>query len=161
MSADITWILKRLSVGGGIFTAENMEDIAARGITHIIDTQLEFDDSPLAELYNIKVCWCGVKDDYSAPDPKEFDKAIDFFESCWGNKENKLHIHCAGGVHRGPMFALLILVKLGKTLNEGMDMITSHRPISDFPHVYSRAVERYFEEQRRHNKSDSFSNRRY
>ena len=42
---DMTWITDRIAVGGGIETPENMEIVAKAGITHIIDMQIEFDDS--------------------------------------------------------------------------------------------------------------------
>ncbi len=48
MGIDITWVTERIGVGGGIWTAENMAAVARAGITHIIDMQIEFDDTPLA-----------------------------------------------------------------------------------------------------------------
>ena len=45
---DITWLTDRIAVGGGIWNAENMAKVARAGITHIIDMQIEFDDTPLA-----------------------------------------------------------------------------------------------------------------
>jgi hypothetical protein len=45
---DITWLTDRIAVGGGIWTSGNMAQVARVGITHIIDMQIEFDDTPLA-----------------------------------------------------------------------------------------------------------------
>ena len=47
MGIDITWVTERIGVGGGIWTAENMAAVARAGVTHIIDMQIEFDDTPL------------------------------------------------------------------------------------------------------------------
>src|SRR5450432_2545518 len=44
---DISWLTERIAVGGGIWNPENMAKVAAAGITHIIDMQIEFDDTPL------------------------------------------------------------------------------------------------------------------
>ena len=53
MGLDITWVTERIGVGGGIWTAENMAAAARNGITHIIDMQIEFNDTPLAEPHGI------------------------------------------------------------------------------------------------------------
>jgi hypothetical protein len=42
---DMSWITDRLAVGGGIWTESKMGDVARSGITHIIDMQMEFDDT--------------------------------------------------------------------------------------------------------------------
>ena len=46
---DMTWVTGRIALGGGIWSPENMAAVARAGITHIIDMQIEFDDTPLAE----------------------------------------------------------------------------------------------------------------
>jgi len=56
MGMDITWVTDRIAVGGGIWNAENMAAVSRAGITHIIDMQIEFDDTPLAEAHGIAVC---------------------------------------------------------------------------------------------------------
>ena len=54
---DMTWITPRIAVGGGIWNAENMAEVARAGITHVIDMQIEFDDTELAAPYGIEVLW--------------------------------------------------------------------------------------------------------
>ena len=44
---DITWLTDRIAVGGGIWNSDNMAKVARAGITHIIDMQIEFDDTEL------------------------------------------------------------------------------------------------------------------
>ncbi len=46
---DITWLTDRIAVGGGIWTLDNMEKVVREEVTHIIDMQIEFDDTPLGE----------------------------------------------------------------------------------------------------------------
>ena len=46
---DITWLDDRIAVGGGIWNGDNMAAVSRAGITHIIDMQIEFDDTPLAD----------------------------------------------------------------------------------------------------------------
>jgi hypothetical protein len=63
---DITWLTERIAIGGGIWNPENMATVAAEGITHIIDMQIEFDDTPLASAYGIEVLWNPTDDDFEA-----------------------------------------------------------------------------------------------
>ena len=56
---DITWLTDRIAVGGGIWTADNMARVAGKGVTHIIDMQIEFDDTPLG-LSMASRC-CGIR----------------------------------------------------------------------------------------------------
>src|SRR5438128_12550149 len=62
-SMDMTWVTGRIAVGGGIWTAENMATVARAGVSHILDMQIEFDDTALAAQHNILVQ--GIRTVYS------------------------------------------------------------------------------------------------
>ena len=51
---DMTWVTDQIAVGGGIWNERNMIEVVAAGITHIIDMQIEFDDTRLAEPYGLE-----------------------------------------------------------------------------------------------------------
>ena len=57
---DMTWVTDRIGVGGGIWTPENMAAVARAGVTHIIDMQIEFDDTPLGES-SAWIAVCGIR----------------------------------------------------------------------------------------------------
>jgi len=140
---DITWVTDRIAVGGGIWTADNMAAVSRAGITHIIDMQIEFDDTRLAEPHEIKVCWNPVDDDFEAKPPAVFARGVEFALTALNEPETKLFVHCAAGVHRAPMMTLALLGVLGWSLEDGMDLIETRRPAADFADVYVRSVERY------------------
>src|SRR6476660_9372429 len=71
---DMTWVTGRIAVGGGIWNAENMAAVARAGVTHIIDMQIEFDDTPLAERYGIHVLWNAIDDDFQPKPPAVFQR---------------------------------------------------------------------------------------
>ena len=77
---DITWVTDRIGVGGGIWNAENMAAVARAGITHIIDMQIEFDDTPLAKAHGIAVCWNPVDDDFEPKEAEVFERGVEFGE---------------------------------------------------------------------------------
>lgn len=144
---DLTWITDSLAVGGGIWTAKNMAEVARAGVTHIINMQIEFDERPLAEPYGIKVLWNPTDDDFQPKPPELFQRGVQFALEALHDDESKLFIHCAAGVHRSPMMALAVLCSQGWKLGEAMDLIEAKRPSADFADVYVDSVERYLEQQ--------------
>jgi protein-tyrosine phosphatase len=118
-----------------------MAKVAAAGVTHIIDMQVEFDDTPLAEGYGIEVFWNQVDDDFQPKPAEVFQPGIEFALAALEAPENKLLIHCAAGVHRAPMMALALLRAQGWDLQEAMELMEERRPVVDFADVYVRSVE--------------------
>jgi protein-tyrosine phosphatase len=145
MGLDITWITDRVGVGGGIWTAENMAAVARNGITHIIDMQIEFDDTPLAEPHEIKVCWNPIDDDFQMKPPEVFERGVEFAEAALEKDGTKLFVHCAAGVHRAPMMVLALLGAMGWKMEDALDLIEARRPAADFADVYVRSVENFLQ----------------
>jgi len=143
----MTWVTGRIAVGGGIWSAENMAAVAQAGITHIIDMQIEFDDTALAAAQGIEVLWNPVDDDFQPKPPEMFERGVGFARSALDQEGSKLFIHCAAGVHRAPMMALALLCSLGWKFGQAMELIETRRPVVDFADVYVRSVERFLEGQ--------------
>ncbi len=140
---DITWLDDRIAVGGGIWSPENMAKVSLAGITHIIDMQIEFDDTPLAEPHGIAVLWNPVDDDFEFKPPEVFKCGVKFALEALEDPKAKLFIHCAAGVHRAPMMTLALLGVMGWTVDDAMDLIEAKRPVADFAEVYVRSVEEF------------------
>jgi Dual specificity phosphatase, catalytic domain len=143
MGIDITWVTDRIGVGGGIWTAENMGAASRAGITHIIDMQIEFDDTQLAKPYRIAVCWNPVDDDFEPKPPQVFARGVQFALRALNEDGTKLFVHCAAGVHRAPMMTLALLGVMGWTVEDAMELIERRRPVADFAEVYVRSVEAF------------------
>jgi protein-tyrosine phosphatase len=140
---DMTWVMPRIAVGGGIWTEEKMIEVVRTGITHIIDMQIEFDDTPLAEPYGLNVLWNPTDDDFRSKPPELFQRGVEFALEALNDAEARVFIHCAAGVHRAPMMALAVLRALGFSLQGAMDMIQSRRNVVDFADVYVESVEEF------------------
>jgi len=147
LGMDITWITSRIGLGGGIWNEENMAELARMGITHIIDMQIEFDDTPLAEPHGIQVLWNATDDDFQPKPPELFERGVEFATEALEQPEGKLFIHCAAGVHRAPMMTLGVLCSMGWELGAAMDTISSRRPVVDFSDVYVDSVENFLQQQ--------------
>ena len=135
------------AVGGGIWTAENMAAVARAGVTHILDMQIEFDDTALAKPHGIKVLWNPIDDDFQPKPPEVFQRGVEFALNALDGKGTKLFVHCAAGVHRAPMMTLAILCSLSWKMAEAMQLIGVRRPVVDFANVYVGSVEKFLQQQ--------------
>jgi len=142
---DITWLTDRVAVGGGIWTADNMATVAAAGITHVIDMQIEFDDTPLGGPAGVEVLWNPTDDDFEPKPPELFRRGVEFAEQALGRDDAKVFIHCAAGVHRAPMMSLALLCSMGWGLDDAMELIQQRRPVVDFADVYVQSVEKFLD----------------
>ena len=140
---DMTWVTERIAVGGGIWTDDQMAELAGNGITHIVDMQIEFDDTEIAAPYGVQVLWNPTDDDFQPKDPDLFRRGVEFAVTALGKPQTKLYIHCAAGVHRAPMMALAVLRALGYSLEEATNLIETRRHVVDFADVYVRSVENF------------------
>jgi protein-tyrosine phosphatase len=147
LAIDMTWITDRIAVGGGIWNPENMAELARTGVTHIIDMQIEFDDTPLAEPHGLKVLWNATDDDFQSKPPELFERGVEFATEALDQPESKLYIHCAAGVHRAPMMTLALLCSMGWEVGAAMETISSRRPVVDFADVYVNSVENFLQQQ--------------
>jgi protein-tyrosine phosphatase len=140
---DMTWVTDRIAVGGGIWNDDKMIEVVRAGVTHIIDMQIEFDDTRLAEPYGVAVLWNPTDDDFQPKPPQLFRRGVDFALSALDDAESRVFIHCAAGVHRAPMMALAVLRALGFGLDDAIDMIQARRGVADFADVYVNSVENF------------------
>ncbi|MGH9511920.1 MAG: dual specificity protein phosphatase family protein [Terriglobales bacterium] len=141
----MSWVTGRIAVGGGIWADESMDEVAKAGVTHIIDMQAEFDDTPLAKPYGIKVLWNATNDDFQPKPSALFERGVDFALEALDVEGTKLFIHCAAGVHRAPMMTLAVLCSLSWNLQDAMQLIEARRPVVDFADVYVQSVAAFLE----------------
>jgi hypothetical protein len=147
LGMDITWITSRIGLGGGIWNEENMAELARMGITHIIDMQIEFDDTPLADAHGIQVLWNATDDDFQPKPPELFERGVAFAAEALEQPDSKLFIHCAAGVHRAAMMTLGVLCSMGWEIDTAMETISARRPVVDFADVYVSSVENFLQQQ--------------
>ena len=140
---DITWLTDRIAVGGGIWNVENMETLAAQGVMHVIDMQIEFDDTELGRLTGVEVLWNPTDDDFEMKPADMFRRGVDFAKKALDEDDAKLFIHCAAGVHRAPMMSLAVLCSMGWSLEDARELIEHRRPVADFADVYVESVENF------------------
>ena len=144
---DMTWVTGRIAVGGGIWNEDNMAQVADAGVTHILDMQIEFDDTRLAAPHGITVMWNPIDDDFQPKSADVFQRGVDFALGALEKEGAKLFVHCAAGVHRAPMMTLAILCSLGWKMADALRLIEAKRPVVDFADVYVNSVKGFLQEQ--------------
>jgi protein-tyrosine phosphatase len=142
---DMTWVTERIALGGGIWNARNMEELAQIGVTHVLNMQIEFDDRPLAEIHGIGVLWNPTDDDFLPKPPELLKRGVDFAQQALNDPEARLYVHCAAGVHRAPMMTLAILCAMDWEMEAALALIETRRPVVDFADVYVESVRRFLE----------------
>lgn len=143
---DITWVTDRIALGGGIWNLANMTDLARLGVTHVIDMQLEFDDTDLGDSVGIEVLWNAIDDDFQPKSPDIFQRGVEFAENALQDQDAKVFIHCAAGVHRAPMMTLALLGSQGWDIDQAMERLQTLRPVVDFAEVYVESVRRFLQD---------------
>jgi protein-tyrosine phosphatase len=145
---DYQFVTERMALGGAIGTTENMLELARVGITHVVNMQKEFDDSPLTDGSAIEVLWNGCEDDF-LPKPAElFWRGVRFTLEALADPDAKVYFHCAAGVHRSPLMLLAVLRVLGYERREAINMISDARPQANFPPIYLMSIEDFLCEYR-------------
>jgi protein-tyrosine phosphatase len=142
---DISWVTDRIGLGGGIWNAKNMEDLALAGVTHVLNMQHEFDDSALAQAYGVQVLWNPTEDDFQVKPFELLNRGVEFAMSALQDPANKLYVHCAAGVHRAPMMTLAILCAMDWQIDAAMSMVQAKRPVVDFADAYVKSVRQFVE----------------
>ena len=137
----MTWVTDQIAVGGGIWNEANMIEVVGEGVTHIIDMQIEFDDTRLAEPYGLRVLWNPTDDDFRPKSPELLQRGVDFALKALKDPQSKLLIHCAAGVHRAPMMTLAVLRAQGWSLVDAVQEIEDKRDVVDFADVYVQSVQ--------------------
>lgn len=162
--ADYDFLTERLAVGGGIWTRETLDELKRAGFTHIINTQIEFDDRSLLLAadpwalpfdsaqdrlrvnHDPAVLNLGTDDDFQPKPTALFFRGVRFALDALAQPDAKVLVHCASGIHRGPMVALAILRALGYRRHDALCLLRARRPQADFPDVYLDSVDDFIAE---------------
>lgn len=145
---DYQFVTERLAVGGHIGSAANMRGLAEAGITHVVNMQLEFDDSEITDGAGIQVLWNGCEDDFLPKPAEMFRIGVQFTLEALEDPKSKILFHCAAGVHRSPLMLLAVLRVLGYGRREAINMISDARPQASFPPIYLMSVEDFYRDYR-------------
>jgi len=127
--ADFNMITARLATGAAVNNADDVQQLLAAGITHIVDCRGEFDDTLLLATHpDLSYLWNGTNDDGAPKDPSWFAKSLSFALPALAMPHTKLYAHCAAGVNRGPstLYCVMRALSFAGPVAEGL--IRAARP---------------------------------
>lgn len=128
---DYDFVTTRLATGAAINNDEDVQILIKFGITHIINCRSEFDDAPLLLKHpQIKYLYNPTYDDGTHKSAEWFCKSIVFALEALGQSVNKVYVHCAAGINRGPSSAFAILRALGLSSTQSESFIKIARPMA-------------------------------
>lgn len=145
---EYAWVTSRLAVGTAITTANNMRQLAAQGVTHVLNVETDFDDSTITGATGITVRWLPQPDDLRRKPPEWFEQGVSFLEEALNSEESKVYVHCLAGIQRSPMMVLAYLGATGMEVVEAVELIKSVRPVVNFPAPYLASVQQFLRERK-------------
>ncbi len=129
--ADFTFITSRIATGAAISSADDVAQLVAAGVTHVIDCAAELmatDGALLSAEPGFVYLPNGVLDDGQSKPPAWFGHSIEFALDALATPGHRVYSHCAAGVNRGPSTAYAILRSLGISAASAEAMIRAVRP---------------------------------
>jgi protein-tyrosine phosphatase len=108
---------------------QNLDELVAMGVTHIIDCRVEWSDEEYVARHAPQIAYLRAPhDDNGVRAAKSWlDKGVDFALAALEDPNAKLYVHCHMGVNRGPSMAFAILLALGWAPLEAYDRIVEVR----------------------------------
>lgn len=137
---DYNFVLDHLATGAGINAAQDVQELTAAGVTHVIDCRAEQDDAPLfTGSPQISYLWNPTADDGQPKDVPWFAKGVAFAlpALCWLPPDTtpiappphpRVYCHCAAGINRGPSMTFAIMLALGFRPDLAEQLIRAVRP---------------------------------
>lgn len=135
--ANADFVTDRLATGGDLAlkfaTARaQLDELVARGITHIADLRIEADDADVVALYAPSVTYLHhPEDDAGQRIPHAwFEELADWARAALAEPEAKVLVHCHMGINRGPSGTFAILLDQGWEVAAALGAIRRARPIA-------------------------------
>lgn len=133
----------RLAVGAAAWDAEAMAELAGLGFTHLVNVQAEHDNRGLAAAAGLGALWNPTEDDLTAKPPAFFERSARFAVAALAQKQARVYVHCAAGVHRGPITTAAILCALGHDVDTALQIVAERRDVANFPEVYVTSLRQW------------------
>ena len=143
---DYAWVTPRLAVGTAISSDENMQQLAADGVTHVLGLEHDFNDHTIVGDTPITVCWLPQPDDFRPKPPEWFEQGVTFIKEALSKDGTRVYVHCLAGIQRSPTMVMAFLGAEGMPLDKAVSLIRGVRPVAQLPGPYFQSVERFLQQ---------------
>lgn len=122
-------VTSRVATGAAIDSPADVAAILAAGLNIVVDARGEFDDGPLfVATPGVHYLWNPTDDDGAVKPVEYWARTLSFVLPLLAQPHNKVYLHCAAGVNRGPSNALCVLVAQGMSPALAHTMVKAARP---------------------------------
>ena len=129
MQYDCSQITERLWCGANVQDANDVAQLKAIGVTHVIDCNTD-DEIPLfPPQAGIILLSDPTQDDGATKGADWFGPGVGFGVRMLSQPGNVVLTHCAAGVNRGPSMAYAIMRAQGLKRSIALSMLTLNRPV--------------------------------
>lgn len=135
--ANANFVTGRLAVGGDLSpnfrrAREQLDELLAAGITHIVDLREEWSDEVLVRTWAPQVRYLQhrVADAGQRIGAEWFEDLATWVADALGDPDAKVLVHCHMGVNRAPSAVLALLLSQGVGLRPALDAIRRARPVA-------------------------------
>ena len=135
--ANLHFVTAKLAVGGDLssedegLSRQQLAEIAALGITHVVDTRFEWSDEQVVAEHasHVQYLHHGM-DDAGQQVPHEwFEEAVSWIEAAYEQDPDAIVLtHCHMGINRGPSLGFAVLLAQGWDPVEAISAIRAARP---------------------------------
>ena len=126
---DFDFITDRIATGAALQGPQDVQTLIAAGVTHVVDARAEYNDGPLFASSGVGYLWNPTDDDGTTKLPAYFAPAITFAMGALSQPINKVYLHCAAGVNRGPSNALAVMLAQGWDFDLAVSLMHTKRPV--------------------------------
>ncbi|MBU6427635.1 MAG: dual specificity protein phosphatase family protein [Cyanobacteria bacterium REEB65] len=135
---DYDWITPQVAVGGALADRSDAAELAAQGVTHVVNMCLEQSDEAYFEgLSTIRLASFGLADGHNdgTLGCDRLGGAIDYIvDTLASGNGAKIYLHCAAGISRSVAVMCGVLMRLeGVSLAGAVERVRAARPIAN-PH---------------------------
>ncbi|RZS86882.1 protein-tyrosine phosphatase [Motilibacter rhizosphaerae] len=135
--ANLHFVTPALAIGGDLdaydphLAGRQLDEIAALGITRIVDCRLEWDDAELVAERQPQIAYLhhGMDDAGQRVPAAWFDEALRFVTS--GGRDAVVLAHCHMGINRGPSLGFALLLAQGWDPIGAISAIRTARPVAN------------------------------
>jgi dual specificity phosphatase 3 len=135
--ANLHFVTPQLAIGGDLAShdprrcADQLQELEALGITHVVDCRIEWDDAELLgqHLPHVHHLHHGMDDAGQRVPNSWFDEAVEWIDAA--GPDAVVLTHCHMGINRGPSLGFAVLLHQGWDPIEAMTAIRLARPIAN------------------------------
>jgi dual specificity phosphatase 3 len=131
---DADFVTDRILLGADLgadagFVGRGLRELEAAGITHILDTRIEWTDAAIARRITPGITYkhAGIDDAGQQVPDAWFEEVVSWLNEVLADASHKMFVHCHMGINRSPSAVVAYFLAQGLSVREAMSRIRQAR----------------------------------